>query len=825
VPLGCVLIALLVPSLASAAAKEYFVNVRSIGTQDTGCEIEGSSEPCTLPGAIGLANANPGRDLIKFDPAVFQGAAPFSTITLSTGLPAIEEEVEIVARNAQGKSCNTGWGLPGPCVELALAAVASTSILTVNADDVTVEGLAFDGAGVGIKVEKGHTGFHAANDWFGVGLNTTGGSANAAAGIRLEPGADEAAIGGPNTTERNVFTAGDIGLYIAGASSSTTEGNYFGLSPDGAFPFGHTLDVGVRIVDDTRSTPVAKAVDNEIGGVLLGPEQATAACDGPCNAFAIEEEGADIDLAGFTGEHVSAASGPTRIRGNYLGLSPDGLAGIGRTEDAIYAGTAAGPAEVGPAQVTIGGNDHLAERNFILAREYGVYAESAELLGVIGNVFGRAFDGSSVEPPSAAAIRVSSESVAAGAFLAANTINAEESVGIESLFKGSQISGNEIVGAQIGIRTREEDSGVGNLVEGNALVESGGVETGAGIAVENGSNTIAKNSISRSAGVGIEVEGEDEEHQSEGNVVVGNSITEAGEIGIRVGSNADHTRVGGDTAGEANTIVSSGLASAEPEDKKTFGAISIFSRTFGRTEVAADTGTLNSGAFIKLISHGGPEKPNGGIQPPTVLAAHQSSASGTANPGAKVRVFSKAGPEAGELGALLGVVEADSGGAWKATFAKQPSGTLIAATQSGEVVPVTGVATSEVSAPLAAAPDPEEEKGGGGEQTGGGGSQSSSPSQTSTASNPPPVQPKAPQASITKGPKKTSASTTATFKFKATPAAGAKFECKLDNAKWAGCKSPKTYKKLKPGKHTFQVRATASGLTGPAAKFKFTVKR
>ena len=77
---------------------------------------------------------------------------------------------------------------------------------------------------------------------------------------------------------------------------------------------------------------------------------------------------------------------------------------------------------------------------------------------------------------------------------------------------------------------------------------------------------------------------------------------------------------------------------------------------------------------------------------------------------------------------------------------------------------------------------------------------------------------------ITKGPKKSSEATKATFKFTAEPAAGASFECKLDGAKWAKCRSPKTYKGLKPGKHTFRVRAKANGLTGPATVFKFTIK-
>lgn len=50
------------------------------------------------------------------------------------------------------------------------------------------------------------------------------------------------------------------------------------------------------------------------------------------------------------------------------------------------------------------------------------------------------------------------------------------------------------------------------------------------------------------------------------------------------------------------------------------------------------------------------------------------------------------------------------------------------------------------------------------------------------------------------------------------------FECKLDGGKWAKCKSPTTYKKLKPGKHTFRVRAKANPLTGPVTKYQFTVK-
>ena len=278
---------------------------------------------------------------------------------------------------------------------------------------------------------------------------------------------------------------------------------------------------------------------------------------------------------------MTAASGPTRIRGNYLGLSPDGTAGIGNAEDAIYAGPAGGPSEPGPSEVIVGGNDHLTEGNFIVGGELGVFAEGAELLGVVGNKFGYLFDGSLADAPVKAGIRVSSEGVAARAFIAGNKLNANNSTGIESLFKGSQISGNEIVGGQFGILTKEDDGGVGNLIEGNSLVENGALESGAAILVENDANVIAGNSVSKSEGIGIEVEGEDFSHQIDSNRVVGNTVAEAGAIGILVGSNANHSQIGGDAAGEANTILGSGLAMATPEEKERFGAITINGRQTG----------------------------------------------------------------------------------------------------------------------------------------------------------------------------------------------------------------------------------------------------
>ena len=64
------------------------------------------------------------------------------------------------------------------------------------------------------------------------------------------------------------------------------------------------------------------------------------------------------------------------------------------------------------------------------------------------------------------------------------------------------------------------------------------------------------------------------------------------------------------------------------------------------------------------------------------------------------------------------------------------------------------------------------------------------------------------------------------FKFTATEV-GSTFQCKMDRKPFKTCASPKKYKKLKPGKHVFKVRAIdrAGNVDPTPAKRKFTVLR
>lgn len=87
-----------------------------------------------------------------------------------------------------------------------------------------------------------------------------------------------------------------------------------------------------------------------------------------------------------------------------------------------------------------------------------------------------------------------------------------------------------------------------------------------------------------------------------------------------------------------------------------------------------------------------------------------------------------------------------------------------------------------------------------------------------------PPAPTAPDTTIAKGPKKRTKSKRAVFEFNSSTV-GATFECALDGAAFASCPSPQSVRVGK-GKHSFQVRAVASGLTDSTpASYDWTVKK
>lgn len=109
--------------------------------------------------------------------------------------------------------------------------------------------------------------------------------------------------------------------------------------------------------------------------------------------------------------------------------------------------------------------------------------------------------------------------------------------------------------------------------------------------------------------------------------------------------------------------------------------------------------------------------------------------------------------------------------------------------------------------------------GGGGGGTGGGsGSGGGNPTTPPTGE-----EAERPATKLGGHPTARSRKTVAAFTFSSN-LSGARFTCKLDGKPKAPCRSPKTYNKLKPGRHTFKVWAIAGVLTDPTpAKFSWKI--
>ena len=636
----------------------------------------------------------------------------------------------------------------------------SAALTVEDADGVVIEGLSITGAQFGINVIDSSKGFIARNDWIGLKLNAA--EDGNVTGIFLDPGSEGATIGGLVASSRNVIAGNDgDGLDLNGASHATIQGNYFGVSPPG--PVG--LPGGSQEMANGKDIEITDSTAG--GGVEAKSNEIGATIEGAALTTDACDGGCNV---------ISGASYGIDLQGDGAGQNEAPATGSTFIKGNVVGLDASGT-EVIPESVYgiyVGGSDHatiggfaLAEANWVAGGGEGIASGSeGEDFVVRGNRIGFGSDGSNVTPPTTAGILGLALEVAEEPSIEANVVRMAGGTGIKSLFETGRITGNEIEGGSTGIWTTVGD--------GAGLIASNTVEaaTEYGILVESPDNEVRANEVIGSGGAGISV------------------------VSPLLGVPLTGNLVGGGATNTENVI--NGSAGPAIEILEQAGEPGSW------TEITRNHGSGNGGRFIALINGA-----NEGIVPPTFSSTTKTSAEGSgAEPNATIRVFRKAGSAAGELQSFLGEAEADGSGNWKVTYSV-PGGTIVAATQTK-----AGGGTSELSTATVPA-DPS--TGGGGSSSGGGGG-------TNNGGGPPPItDTKAPTATITKGPKAQATSTTAKFKFKSNEA-GSTFQCKLDKGKFKQCKSPKTYKKLKPGKHVFKVRATdKAGNVGKAAKRKFTV--
>jgi CSLREA domain-containing protein len=750
--LACVLA---VPAIASA--REFIVDSTADEADlliDGNCLTEGGK--CTLRAAVEESNDPEERDTIQFDENVFDGKLA-STIVLGSSLPILQPVL------IHGRECPTGAGIGGPCVGIDGPGLSSGPALGIeNAEEVEIEGLAVTGAETGIDAESSSH-LRIQSSWFGVRLDGSGGGNGT--GVYVGPGSSRSRIGGEGPEAGNVFAnSGGDGLDIHGASHVSVLGNYFGIEKDGLTP---AANGGKDIEVTSTSSGEFEATGTAIGTRVRAEGVATPKCDLGCNV--ISGAGSDgIDLEG-DGEPEAPATATT-IAGNYIGLDATGNAAVPNASAGVHVGRA--------AQTVVGGPS-AGEANRINGGSAGVLAgpEAADL-AVRGNLIGVDAGGAaSLAPPGEGISVVSGEfsTPALEAVIAGNEIRMEGGVAIAQQGFGAWIAGNEIAGAETGIKTFEYTAEHGNLIEGNSIeaVKAGG------ILVENDLNEILGNEVTGAGGAGIAIRGL-EPFGVSGNLV------------------------GGDAAADENVVSGSGGAAIEISDVNT-----------SVNEVARNRGSANSGLFIDLVPAGAESKdPNNGIEPPVVSTAIEASADGSAEPGAVVRVFHKLAAAPGELDSFLGETIADAEGNWKVVYGSAiPAGTFVAATQTKDG------GTSELSTPAAVA--------GGGSATGGGGDGDAGGGAGTAGSFERVLVIRGrtrPRTKLVRTPRSRTRSSAVRFEFKSDEP-GSVFLCKLDDKPFDLCKSPKRYEGLKPGRHVFKVRAVdpAGHVDSSPATKKFAV--
>jgi len=722
---GC-LVAL--PGIASAAT----YTVDSIGDQadetlgDEECET--SANTCTLRAAIEEANESSGTaDAIAFSNAEFKGQLA-DTITLGSLLPEIEDQTSV-----EGGTCTTQAGPQGPCVGIQATGL-TYGLSAEDVEGVVIEGVAVTGATTGIRAINKAEELTVRGSWLGVKLDGSNGT-GANTGIWLDPGSDDATIGGTAASERNVVVnSAAEGLDIEGASDAVVRGNYFGVKPDGKTQAANGKDIEIT---DTVSF---EAIENEVGATVAS---GAAPCDGGCNVIS-GGTFAGIDLQG-NGGNEEPATGPTVVHGNYIGLSADGTETVANGSYGVYVGKA--------TNALIGGAEN-ADANFIAGSSEGIAAENAEGFEAIGNVIGSGAAGAEITAPGKGVFVLNTNNANPVA-VSENVFEMDGGIAVEARFGGTEIVSNFIEGAELGVWTKAGPNAAGgNLIAGNVIGES----LANGIWIEDAQNEVLGNAVYRSGEAGILLE-----------------------LPVALLFPTENL-IGGNSKADQNNINESGGPAIEIVDESGNTEEDSFN------EVGQNKGAKNAGLFIDLVGEA-----NASILPPSIGAAKLTGASGSgAVPGATVRVFRKKTAETGELESFLGEVEADGSGNWAIAYeAAIPGETRIAATQTSEG------GTSELAF---ATTEPEPKKEGEGKDT------------------------TPPQTKIVKGPKAKTHARKVKVKFTSSEA-GSTFKCKLDKKPVKSCKSPKTYKKLKPGKHVFKVWAIdKAGNKDPTpAKRKFKV--
>ncbi|MCW3064568.1 MAG: Ig-like domain repeat protein [Solirubrobacterales bacterium] len=376
-----------------------------------------------------------------------------------------------------------------------------------------------------------------------------------------------------------------------------------------------------------------------------------------------------------------------------------------------------------------------------------------------------------------------------GATLQGNVIS-QATVGLDIGSTGAQVLGNVILGGTTSttglLLGGDDESGasITNNFFGVNLFGASAPFTGSALRIQGDGNTVQGNTIADQGAHAAAVTIEDgDRNVLTSNFVGTDSATDdlgpdgpgilltPGATGEKDGANGN--RIGGDATSEENVV--SFAAGPAIALQGSAGTGDVFARNKGQS---------NTGPFLDIGAPGaGGEGPlNGGVNPPAISVAGQTRITGTAPAGGTVRLF-RVGVTTGEVDGWAGNAVAAADGSWSFT----PAAPLEAPGRIAASVTVAS-GTSELSP------------------------------------NPVVVDNVPPETTIAVGPGARTRDATPRFYFTATEA-DSTFACRTDGAAFAPCGSPRTLRRLRDGRHSFEVRARdpAGNVDPTPARRAFTV--
>jgi hypothetical protein len=330
----------------------------------------------TLRQAILDANANPGADTIAFNVT----GSGVHTISPTSALPPITGPVAIDGYTQPGSSANTnptGQGLNTALrVEINGTNAGSAACLSVQADDVTIRGLAINRCtGQAIEaITASHQNLVVEGCF--IGSNADGTQALTPYGGAISLGNHQnARIGGTTAAARNLISGAGInnqitiGNFFAPNSGHLIQGNLIGTDASGTVKISTTADSSVGIFAGTGiiiGGVNAAARNVVVNRIILGPggngtfatgnfalgnfigTDVTGLVPLGCNGYCISANhqsntiggtaaGAGNVIAGATGAAgIEIRGDGTVVQGNFVGTDPTETARLGNAPWGIY---------------------------------------------------------------------------------------------------------------------------------------------------------------------------------------------------------------------------------------------------------------------------------------------------------------------------------------------------------------------------------------------------------------------------------------------------------------------------------------------------------